>query len=172
MQKGLTLAFYLALLLLGFAQAGQADVTSTALIENAAELDNQTVEFEGEAVGDVMLRGDHAWVNVSDGANAVGIWCPVETLPTIAVLGRYQTVGDRLHVRGQYHRACPQHGGDLDIHAVSVQVVERGRRVPQRVAPAKIAAAGIAALCALALGVPALYKKHKGTGEIIKSRRR
>jgi len=69
MRKILPLASALLLALPGGAQA---QASSSELIEGASRLDGQTVEFRGEAIGDLMPRGDHVWLNVSDGQNTLG----------------------------------------------------------------------------------------------------
>ena len=57
------------------AQPTDSYVTLSELIENAEEYDGKTILFKGEAIGDPLKRGDHTWVNVSDGNNsAVGVY--------------------------------------------------------------------------------------------------
>jgi hypothetical protein len=36
-------------------------------------------------------------------------------------------MGDMIEVTGVVHRSCPQHGGDLDIHAEKIRKVQEGR---------------------------------------------
>jgi LPXTG-motif cell wall-anchored protein len=117
-------------------------VTSDALISGAASFDGKEVVFIGEAIGDVMARGDHAWVNLSDGANALGVWLPLSLLPRITFLGSYRAKGDTLRVRGVFHRSCPDHGGDMDIHAREVETAATGAPVEHSVHPASLALAG------------------------------
>ena len=45
--------------------------------------------------------------------------------------GSYKTQGDKVEVAGIFHRACLEHGGDLDIHAQSLRKLENGRTVNQ-----------------------------------------
>jgi hypothetical protein len=111
------------------ASASAAEVTSTDLIEKAFALDGETVVYTGEAIGETLQRGDHAWVNLSDGANAIGVWVDTEMLSMISTVGRYGQVGDTLQVTGVFHRACREHGGELDIHAVQMTVVKAGYAV-------------------------------------------
>ena len=74
----ITLALWL---LLPFGALAEArEVTSTDLIENALALDGQTVTYTGEVVGDIMKRGDHTWLNLSDGSNAMGVWAETAAL--------------------------------------------------------------------------------------------
>jgi hypothetical protein len=105
-------------------------VASDKLIENAKAYNNQCVEYNGEAVGDVMNRGDFAWVNLHDGKNAIGVWMKKEYAALIKYKGDYKFKGDTVSAKGIFHRACPQHGGDLDIHADEVVKVSDGCPTP------------------------------------------
>lgn len=101
-------------------------VSSSGLLNNTFVYDGREVVYSGEAVGDVMERGDYAWVNVNDGNYAVGVYAPSELLKELTVLGDYNHRGDMIEVTGVFHRACREHGGDFDIHAKSVRLVARG----------------------------------------------
>ena len=50
----------------GPGDASRGQVASEALIENAPVWDGRIVSFAGEAVGEAMIRGDHAWLHVND----------------------------------------------------------------------------------------------------------
>jgi len=108
-------------------------ITSTQLIENAKQYDNQTITFQGEVIGDVMKRGDFAWVNINDGTNALGIWMSKDFTKDIVYTGSYKAKGDILEVEGIFHRACPQHGGDMDIHAQVVKKIQSGQTVSETI---------------------------------------
>ncbi|PKQ16884.1 MAG: hypothetical protein CVT67_03745, partial [Actinobacteria bacterium HGW-Actinobacteria-7] len=58
-----------ALMLLGTPSTARA-VTSGELIESPKEWDGRTVTIEGESIGELMLRGDMAWLHVNDDAYA------------------------------------------------------------------------------------------------------
>jgi hypothetical protein len=105
-------------------------VSSSELISRAKIFDNTTITYSGEAVGDVMKRSDGAWVNVNDGANAIGVWMPADMAGRISVGGDFKHGGDMIEFTGTFHRACDQHGGDLDIHAQAMQVLRPGGPVP------------------------------------------
>ena len=120
-------------------------------IERSRELDGKIVEFEGEAFGEAMRRGDHSWVNLYDEGTAIGIWIGNAELPPGLSLGSYERTGDRLLVAGVLYRACPEHGGDLDIHAERVSLVRAGARTPHPVDPRRLAAAIILAMLSAAL---------------------
>lgn len=139
-----------SLLAVPAAPAAPAAIVSSDLIERAREWDGKTVEYRGEAVGDVMKRGEYAWVNLHDGKNAIGVWCPRRLLGAVEILGDYRHTGDTLRVTGVFHRACPEHGGDLDIHALALEKTGAGGR-RERPFPRKkaLAAAGISSLAAV-----------------------
>lgn len=103
-----------------------APVTSTELISNAGRYNGETVVFEGEIIGDIMLRGSYAWINVNDGNNALGVWVKNEMLRGIRYGGSYSQRGDKIEVIGLFNRSCIEHGGDIDIHASSVKVIQPG----------------------------------------------
>lgn len=101
-------------------------IPSNILIEQAKEYDGKEVEFYGEVVGEPMKRGDFVWINVFDNFNAVGIWVKANEADIIKFAGDYHNQGDAILVKGVFHRACPQHGGDLDIHAISIDKIREG----------------------------------------------
>ncbi|WPX09075.1 hypothetical protein [Anaerocellum danielii] len=112
-------------------------IDSNTLINNAFKYDGKMVEFQGEAIGEIMKRGDFAWVNIHDGQNAIGIFMRYEDAKKIRYLGRYRVKGDIVYVKGTFNRACKEHGGDLDIHAQKVEIVKRGYKVDERVDKAR-----------------------------------
>jgi hypothetical protein len=95
-------------------------VSSTELINSAKLYDGKTIVYTGEIIGDIMARGDYAWVNVNDGKNAIGVWINKNLIKDIHYMGSYKFKGDVVEVSGIFHRACLQHGGDLDLHAQSL----------------------------------------------------
>lgn len=116
-----------------FAQA----LSSTELINNAKQYDGKSVVYEGEVIGDIMKRGDFAWMNINDGRNAIGIWVNASLVKDISYTGSYKSVGDRVEVTGVFNRACPEHGGDLDIHSQAIRKTAPGRQVQERLNPGK-----------------------------------
>ncbi|MDP2183336.1 MAG: hypothetical protein Q8K99_12310 [Actinomycetota bacterium] len=118
---------------------------SAELVERADEFDGTTITFEGEAIGEVMYRGDHAWVHVNDDAYkarnveegaALGgyntgqaFWVPADMARKIEICGDYHHEGDTVRIVGVFNAACSEHGGDMDIHATAVEVVTPGHHV-------------------------------------------
>jgi len=113
-------------------------ISSTELINSAKQYDGEEIDYKGEVIGDVMVRGRFAWINVNDGKNAIGIWLPQPLVKEISYAGSYKAKGDIVEVKGKFNRACIEHGGDLDIHAVSLQIVQKGENVDEVISPRKI----------------------------------
>ena len=124
-RKLLTILIFITMAI-PMAGANAAEVTTTDLIEHASEWDGKTVTFTGELIGDVMLRGDHVWLNVLDDSNAIGIWAERSVLDSITSIGRYEQTGDTMQIKGVFHRACQEHGGDMDLHAEQIIVIKAG----------------------------------------------
>jgi hypothetical protein len=108
-------------------------VSSTELINNAKLYDGKVVTYEGEVIGEIMVRGEYAWVNVNDGQNAIGIWIEKSLIKDIIYTGSYKSKGDGVEITGIFHRACPEHGGDLDIHAQAIRKIRPGKPIPERI---------------------------------------
>lgn len=139
-------------------------VSDRDLVERAQELDGQWVMFQGEALGDLMVRGNTAWLNVGGAHYAIGILMPRTQAAKVKVLGSYRFHGDTVRVVGLFHRADPNEGGDLDVVASSVEVVKPGsaRAVP-RPGNRVYAAAGLS-LLALALFLAARLVRRRSEG--------
>lgn len=149
------------------APAGPA-LSPAAAIAQAGALDGRTVTVAGEAVGDVMFRDRWAWVTIGDEGVALGVWLSAEQASRVARVGGYASRGDRVAVTGVLHRACPQHGGDLDLHADRLEVVARGGPLSHPVdrlrllRGAMLLAAGLAAAAAVVLpGLPAGRRRSR-----------
>lgn len=138
------------LLLLAPAAAFAADesVSSNDLIDHAKDYDETNVVYEGEVVGDILYRGDHAWLAVYDGSNTIGCYVSAEDAKQISIVGGYGKRGDTVRIEGVFHRACAEHGGDLDIHAETVTVLSPGALVP-------LQAARLVRILAVTLPLPA-----------------
>jgi len=112
--------------------------TSLELINNAKQYDGKTVNYRGEVIGEVMVRGDYAWLHVNDGTIAIGIWAPKAIIRNILYAGDYHKNGDIVEVSGTFHRSCLEHGGDLDIHASEIKKITPGSLVIQPISRKKV----------------------------------
>ncbi|MDD5562022.1 MAG: DNA-binding protein [Candidatus Omnitrophica bacterium] len=100
--------------------------TSLDLLNNTKQYDGKVIYYKGEVIGDIMVRGDYAWLHVNDGTIAIGIWVPKTMVQDIFYAGNYHKKGDIVEVSGVFHRSCLEHGGDLDIHAIEIRKITPG----------------------------------------------
>ena len=131
-----------------FSQAPGQTVSSSTLVEQAKSWDGRTVSFMGEAIGESMRRGDMCWIHLNDDAymwknieegtklggynSGQAIWVLNNLAAKIRFFGNYLYDGDVVKVTGIFHAACREHGGDMDIHAVRLEIVRVGYPVPHR----------------------------------------
>jgi len=181
MKRTMILATLVVVLLVAvFALGGCADegspepspngrMSSTQLVEHPKAWDGKTLSFEGEAIGEVMVRGDYAWIhlnddayylkNVEEGAHLGGyntgmaIWVPADLARKISVYGDYKHEGDVVKITGVFHATCVQHGGDMDIHATGLTVVHPGHNAADPVKLGKLTLAILLAVFAVILYV-------------------
>lgn len=120
-------------------------------------LNNSDVSFSGEVVGDVMnAEPGFKWANLRGSSNSViSVFLTDEQTNVIQYVGDYHETGTTLTVSGIYHVACPEHQGELDVHALSVEVVDSGGPVTHLVSGGRFGL-GIG-LCALATMVLAAF---------------
>lgn len=118
-------------------------VTSGAELASAdSGLDGTTVTLEGEVVSETLRGGDgHVWVNVLSEGVAIGVWAPTNLTEDLTVFGNWGYDGDQISVTGVFSQGCDVHGGDLDVHATSIELVAPGGPRENPVAPWKLAVA-------------------------------
>lgn len=97
--------------------------------------DNQTVQVEGEVVGDAIAasgEGGRYWIVLRDPetGDTVSVIIPGEDLGKIDTFGRYGATGSILRVKGTYYLDDPEQQGESDIHASQVVLVSPGRLNP------------------------------------------
>jgi len=111
----------------GIAAEVSAQTSAAALTSAASGLDGASVTLEGEVVSEVLDGGEgHVWVNVLSEGVAIGVWAPEGSVADLEVFGDWGHTGDRVRVTGVFSEACDTHGGDLDVHATSITLLERG----------------------------------------------
>jgi hypothetical protein len=143
----------------------------------------KAVTFHGEAIGEVMVRGDYAWIHLNDDAymvqnveegaklggynSGMAVWLPAALTKQIDTYGDYQHEGSIVEVKGVFNAACKEHGGDLDIHATSLSLLRPGHPVTDPVPAWKaVLAVLIAAVAGLLFWVERKYRHvvraHRG----------
>lgn len=144
-----------------YAAADQRTISD--LIEDASVLDGAEVTIEGEVIGEALERGDYAWINVSDGTNAIGVWVMRSQITQIEYYGDYKHKGDTVRVIGVFRKACTEHGGDVDIHCTQIAIVENGYTVHKAISDSSMIAAGILLVvaCTITVVYIRLVKKPK-----------
>jgi len=121
------------------------EVNSASLVENANAWDGRIITFTGEAIGEAMARGKMAWIhlnddaymwkNIEEGAQLGGynsghaVWVLTDLAKKIRFFGDFKHEGDVVKIVGTFNAACPQHGGDMDIHASTLEIVRVGHPV-------------------------------------------
>ncbi len=145
MQKILKTFILIILLIIPFStQVFAASTTDiNQLVENAKALDGKQVTVQGEAIGEIMQRGDYCWVNINDTTNAMGIWMKSADARQITCYGNYKNKGDTIIVSGVFRRACSEHGGEADIHSETFKIVQTGHSVKEQIPFTKVLAAVI-----------------------------
>jgi hypothetical protein len=139
--------------------SSNVSVTSDDLISNAKDYDKKEVVYSGEIIGDIMKRGENAWINLSDGTNAIGIWVTIDEVKEIKYTGKYNFTGDTVKVTGIFNRACSEHGGDLDIHSSKLEVIKQGHSNLKKINYNFIIISVILLVIALILNIFILKKK-------------
>ncbi len=121
------LALACALLLPGVAHGAAARESTVVELTTLEVADGTRVTFTGEVVSEALRDGeDRVWLNVLDGGVAIGVNMPAEMAEKVSVFGDHRNDGDVVRVTGVYNEACRTHGGDMDVHAETVDVLEQG----------------------------------------------
>lgn len=107
-------------------------ITIVGLSNAGSYLDGATVDFTGEAVGDI-IDGDvgFVWLTLYDQGASIPVQVAESDAVLIEYLGRYQVKGTTLRITGTFHLACDDHDGLSDVHATTVSVVDPGERLTQ-----------------------------------------
>lgn len=161
--------FIIVMLLICMAPAALTeDVTCLKLIENAKVFDGSKVSITGEVIGDILVRGDYAWVNVNDKTSSLGTWIEMAKIDGLGIVpGRYDEIGTVVTLEGTFYRACAMHSGETDIHVEEIKLVETSKPVEHRIEDERVIWAVFALLTAFILTILAAgktVKTSKGKG--------
>lgn len=158
------------------AETSAPEVASTQLTGNPGAWDGREIVFSGEAIGEAMVRGAEAWLHLNDDAyesrsaveagrrlggynSGQAVWAPADLARRVRTFGSYRREGDVVRVLGRFNAACRAHGGDMDVHAASLEIVREGHGVAH---PLHVRRLGIGlALLALA-GALAFSRRRAG----------
>ena len=118
-----------------------SSVDIRSLLSAGKRQDGRDVSFTGEAVGSpIVADADHVWVNVKGGGAMVGVYMDAELAKRITHYAAYEQTGDMITVSGTYHLACPDHNGELEVHAEQVEINAEGESWTSSVNPVTYAA--------------------------------
>lgn len=146
---------FISLFLYGFGAENVVNIKH--LFEKSEKYDGQKVIFTGEAIGDLMKSGENYWINVKDGDAVIGVFLEKKDAEKIKYLGRYGVKGDILKIEGIYHANCPTHYGERDVHAIKVEVIDRGKILKREIELKKVILSFILAITTLLF----IYYSHK-----------
>jgi len=141
------------------------EVNSASLVENANAWNGHVVAFKGEAIGEAMGRGKMAWIhlnddaymwkNIEEGAKLDGynsghaVWISADLITKIRFFGDFKHEGDVVKIVGTFNATCLQHGGDMDIHGSTLEIVRVGHPVHHVINPPRTIIAGFCSLSPL-----------------------
>ncbi|MDP2814785.1 MAG: hypothetical protein Q8S15_05605 [Erysipelotrichaceae bacterium] len=132
-------------------------VTINQIIANSHDFDQSVIMIEAEVILEVLERNENAWINVNDGTNAIGVFLPLSMTADLEVFGDYEHQGDTVRVVGVFSRNCVEHGGEIDIHASSLEVIKQGVKQNHKVPVWK----GLLALVGVSMSITALLLHRK-----------
>lgn len=146
----------------GLSADSATSVTVARLAAADSNLNGSLVSFRGEAVGEAVKSASprYKWVMLQAGSSTVSsveVLMANDQVALIENYGSYKTKGSTLLVTGIYRVADPDQGGELDVVAYTVSVVDPGGPVEEELDWRKLPL-GIA-LVVLGLGLTAL-KAH------------
>jgi hypothetical protein len=119
-------ALLLPLLPPSIAQA-EPNSTIVGLTNAGQQLNGQEVVIQGEVVGDILVAEQgFRWLALQDGGATISVLVREEDAEKVVHLGRYDQVGTRLEVIGEFHVDCAEHDGLTDVHATEVLVIDEG----------------------------------------------
>lgn len=134
------------------AVAAPAPLTPAEAVALALESDGAPATVHGEALGEALAApGGKRWVNIGREGTAIGVVMTAEQAAEVPRFGLYRQRGATLEVSGVLNSACDEHGGDLDLHADTVSVLDEGGAIVDPLHPGKLWLAGASATIALAL---------------------
>ncbi|MFH1613029.1 MAG: DNA-binding protein [bacterium] len=150
---------FIFIFLFSFVKANEI-VCSNELITRLDEYDGKKIIYKGEVIV-VMKRGNFAWINVLDNGTAIGIWTSLNIIPKIKFVGDYKHQGDIVEIVGTFHKTCVEHGGDLDIHAEKITILEEGKILKHPISEQKIKIALIFCLLTIITWGLCLWRKKR-----------
>lgn len=165
MEKILLISLAVCVLLFGQPTLAEAATTEqrtvSDVVEHSKVLDGTSVRMTVEMIGDIMYRGNYAWINGLDDTGAIGLWMPESLAQNIKVLGNWKHKGDVVVIRGVLNRSCNQHGGDMDVHVTDSDTIAPGYAFDRTLPNPKILAAFWLSLSGAAVVAVYVLARHR-----------
>ncbi len=95
------------------------------IMKEPKSCDGKMIIIDGEVIRKLMKRGNLYLLNISDGTITIGVF--IDKMPKIRYYGKYGVMGDRVRVSGKFNLSCKKHWGKMDIHGLSMEVLEKGK---------------------------------------------
>lgn len=118
------------------------DTTISELTSATANMDGETVQIKGEAIGEIRacdFDDSHYWVTLQEEVegnySTAMIYVSDITKNLIDAYGKYAQKGTILQIRGEFHVSCNEHDGLSDIHAVAAEKVQSGQNMVATITP-------------------------------------
>lgn len=107
--------------------------SAAVLVEEARERDGGSFSVTGEVIGEPLIASGGVWLNLLDDGNPISVFCSDPAFASAPALlgGHRQRRGHIVRMYGTLHRICTEHGGDLDLHAVSGEILEEASDRPE-----------------------------------------
>lgn len=143
-------------------------VSSTQVFACPSAFDGRRVTYVGEAIGDLLVRRDGAWLQVNDDVYALevgplvghreqggfntgmSVWLPDGLHERVQGLGRPDQRGDVILVRGTLHRADPNDGGGTTVRAEELEILAEALPIDDPLHVPQLIVAIVLAVLALA----------------------
>ena len=124
-------------------------VSLPELLSSPDLFDDKIIEVQGEVIGEPLLESDGVWVNILDKGVNLGIFVfnPQE-IKDITYWGSFRATGDIIRAKGTFYKECSVHQG-VDLHAYSIEIVEKGSLRKESIPHEKVKWTIIAAIICL-----------------------
>lgn len=141
------------------------EVSLSELEGASARYDEKLVQFEAEAVGDIIEgpKG-YKWVLFDDGTGSISCLVPDDYTRYITSLGRYGIQGSVLRVTGVYKVSDDDQAGEMDVRVYKAELLDSGEAIQEPFEPSRLyAGLGFVLLALLLLAFYKTVSKKAGS---------
>ncbi|MFZ2959923.1 MAG: hypothetical protein WA705_23840 [Candidatus Ozemobacteraceae bacterium] len=135
------------------AEVNPVPASLSVLVEESPERDGKSFTIQGELVGEPLLDSGGVWLNILEDGNPMAVFCsaPLASMAVRLAGGNHGRIGNRIRVEGILRRICPDHGGDLDFHAISCEICGAPKEIQDLPKPEELVLSLLIALAILIL---------------------